>query len=38
MLIAKNIDITSSKASAAQLLGIEMKTIDKFKNQYNLSI
>lgn len=37
MLIAKNIDITSSKASAAQLLGIEMKTIDKFKSQYNLS-
>ena len=36
MLISKTIDITSSKASAAQLLGIQNTTIDKFKHKFNL--
>ena len=36
MLISKTIDITSSKASAAQLLGIQNMTIDNFKKKFNL--
>ena len=36
MLIAKDMDVTTSKASAAQLLGIQMTTTDKFKSAYNI--